>query len=31
MVEVDAKFATAYDDRTKVAVKSVLIEIGQVL
>ena len=31
MVEVGPQFATAYDDRTTVAVKSVLVEIGQVL
>ena len=31
MAEVDPQFATAYDDRTTVAVKSVLVEIGQIL
>ena len=31
MVEVEPQFASDYDDRTTVAVKSVLVEIGQVL
>ena len=31
MVEVGPQFATAYDDRTTVAVKSLLVEIGQIL
>ena len=31
MAEIDPKFASDYDDRAKVAVKSVLVEIAQVL
>jgi hypothetical protein len=31
MAEVDPQFASDYDDRATSAVKSVLIEIGQVL
>lgn len=31
MAEVDPQYASDYDDRTTVAVKSVLIEIGQIL
>ena len=31
MAEVEPQFASDYDDRTTVAVKSVLVEIGQVL
>ena len=31
MAEVDPQYASDYDDRTTVAVKSVLVEIGQIL
>ena len=31
MAEVDPRRASDYDDRTTVAVRSVLVEIGQVL
>ena len=31
MAEVEPQFASDYDDRTTVAVRSVLVEIGQVL
>ena len=31
MAEIDPRRASDYDDRTTVAVKSVLIEIGQIL
>ena len=31
MAQVEPQFASDYDDRTTVAVKSVLVEIGQVL
>ena len=31
MAEVEPQYASDYDDRTTVAVKSVLVEIGQVL
>ena len=31
MAEIEPQFASDYDDRTTVAVKSVLVEIGQVL
>ena len=31
MVEVEPQYASDYDDRTTVAVKSVLVEIGQIL
>ncbi len=31
MAEVDPQFASDYDDRATSAVKSVLVEIGQVL
>lgn len=31
MAELEPQYASDYDDRTTVAVKSVLVEIGQVL
>ena len=31
MAEVEPQYASGYDDRTTVAVKSVLVEIGQIL
>ena len=31
MAEVDPQYASDYNDRTTVAVKSVLVEIGQIL
>ena len=31
MAEVEPQYASDYDDRTTVAVKSVLVEIGQIL
>ena len=31
MAEVEPQFASEYDDRTTVSVRSVLVEIGQVL
>ncbi len=31
MAEIEPQYASDYDDRTMVAVKSVLVEIGQVL
>ena len=31
MAELEPRYASDYDDRTTVAVKSVLVEIGQVL